>query len=453
MIAMIDLRRVYLTGCGGWGRAHSHLCRSPPVQRWRFPRFVSPIAALMLLLALVACMRGPMVAAPAGPPQPPVTGPGGPPPGGPPPPGAGGPVKVAVLLPLSGANAELGKAMLEAAQMALFTTGNDRLTLVPRDTTGTPDGAAGAARAALADGAQLILGPLLAAEVDAVKPVAGEAKINVIAFSTATQLAGDNVFLMGFLPRQEVVREAAFARESGLSRFAVLAPNSEYGRLMTDALRETASQAGATVVKAETFDSRSSDVGPAIQRLAGNTASAAPGTSPEPDAAPAPGPTQRVSFDALLLPEGGDQLKQIARRLKTAGIASPQVRLLGSGLWDDASVSSEPALVGGWFAASPPDARREFQSRFQSTYGHAPPRLASLAFDAAALAAVLAKAGGPAPFSHDAILNPSGFTGVDGLFRFTPQGLVQRGLAVLEVQPQGPVVVSPAPRDFRDLVY
>ena len=423
------------------------------MQRWRFPRFVSPIAALMLLLALVACMRGPMVAAPAGPPQPPVTGPGGPPPGGPPPPGAGGPVKVAVLLPLSGANAELGKAMLEAAQMALFTTGNDRLTLVPRDTTGTPDGAAGAARAALADGAQLILGPLLAAEVDAVKPVAGEAKINVIAFSTATQLAGDNVFLMGFLPRQEIVRETAFARESGVSRFAVLAPNSEYGRLMTDALRETASQAGATVVKAESFDPRSGDASPAIQRLAGNTASAAPGTSPEPDAAPAPGPTQRVSFDALLLPEGGDQLKQIARRLKTAGIGSPQVRLLGSGLWDDASVSSEPALVGGWFAASPPDARREFQSRFQSTYGHAPPRLASLAFDAAALAAVLAKAGGPAPFSHDAILNPSGFTGVDGLFRFTPQGLVQRGLAVLEVQPQGPVVVSPAPRDFRDLVY
>ena len=423
------------------------------MQRWRFPRFVSPIAALMLLLALVACMRGPMVAAPAGPPQPPVTGPGGPPPGGPPPPGAGGPVKVAVLLPLSGANAELGKAMLEAAQMALFTTGNDRLTLVPRDTTGTPDGAAGAARAALADGAQLILGPLLAAEVDAVKPVAGEAKINVIAFSTATQLAGDNVFLMGFLPRQEVVRETAFARESGVSRFAVLAPNSEYGRLMTDALRETAGQAGGTVVKAESFDPRSGDASPAIQRLAGNTASAAPGTSPEPDAAPAPGPTQRVSFDALLLPEGGDQLKQIARRLKTAGIGSPQVRLLGSGLWDDTSVSSEPALVGGWFAASPPDARREFQSRFQSTYGHAPPRLASLAFDAAALAAVLAKAGGPAPFSHDAILNPSGFTGVDGLFRFTPQGLVQRGLAVLEVQPQGPVVVSPAPRDFRDLVY
>src|SRR5437764_1227957 len=99
----------------------------------------------------------------------------------------------------SGAHPDLGKAMLEAAQLALFTTGNDRLTLVPRDTSGTPDGAANAARSALADGAQLILGPLLADEVDTVKPVAGETNVNVIAFSTATQLAGGNVFLMGFL--------------------------------------------------------------------------------------------------------------------------------------------------------------------------------------------------------------------------------------------------------------
>jgi len=419
------------------------------VQRWRFSRFASPIAALVLLLVLAGCARGPIVPAPAGPSQPPLAGPGGPPPG--PSRSAGGPVKVAVLLPLSGANAELGKAMLEAAQLALFTTGNDRLTLVPRDTSGTPDGAAGAARAALAEGAQLILGPLLAAEVDAVKPVAAEGKVNVIAFSTATQLAGDNVFLMGFLPRQEVVREVAFARESGVSRFAVLAPSSEYGRLMTDALRESAGLAGATVVKADSFDPRSGDVGPAIQRLAGKSASAAPDALP--DAEPSSAPPSGANFDGLLLPEGGDQLKQIARRLKTAGIGTPKVHLLGSGLWDDPSISSEPALVGGWFAASPPDARREFQNRFQSTYGHPPPRLASLAFDAAALAAALAKAGGPAPFSHDAILNPSGFTGVDGLFRFAPNGLVQRGLAVLEVQPQGAVVVSPAPRDFRDFVY
>jgi branched-chain amino acid transport system substrate-binding protein len=414
---------------------------------WLVLRFASILIAFALPLALAACGGGRMVAAPVGSPQSPFTAAKPPPPTVEPPPGAG-PVKVALLLPLSGANADLGKAMLEAAQLALFTTAADRLTLVPRDTAGTAEGATNAAKSAVSDGAQLILGPLLAAEVEAVKPVAASAKVNIIAFSTATQLAGGNVFLIGFLPRQEVVREVSFARERGLSRFAALAPNSQYGHLMTDALREAASASGGSVAKVEYLDPRGADPAASIKRLL----SSGP---PAPGAASAlpPGPPASGAFDALLVPEGGVRLKQIAHQLKEAGLDTAQVRLLGSGLWDDRAIGGEPALDGGWFAASPPEQRHEFESRFQATYGHTAPRLASLAFDAAALAAVLGKSGGSEPISQDAILNPSGFTGVDGLFRFTPQGLVQRGLAVLEVEPQGNRVVSPAPQNFQDFSY
>jgi len=401
--------------------------------------------AFALLLGLTACGGGRMVAAPVGAPQSPSAGPKPAPPAKPGPsnPPAGGPVKVALLVPLSGANADLGKAMLEAAQLALFNTDSERLTLVPRDTSGTAEGAASAAKSAIADGAQLILGPLLAAEVEAVKPIARDAKINVIAFSTATQLAGGNVFLMGFQPRQEVVREVSFAREKGLSRFAALAPNSQYGHLMTDSLRDAVTTGGGSVAKIEYLDPRAADPSASIKRLLG-------GAPPAPGAASTP-PPANAAFDALLLPEGGAQLKQIARQLKEAGLDPARVRLLGSGLWDDPSIGGENALDGSWFAASPPEPRREFESRFQATYGHPAPRLASLAFDAAALAAVLGKSG--EPFSQEAILNPSGFTGVDGLFRFTSQGLVQRGLAVIEIEAQGKVVVSPAPQNFQDFSY
>ncbi len=387
-----------------------------------------------------------MVPAPVGPPQSPYAGPRTalPPPNPGAPPQTGGPVKVALLVPLSGANADLGKAMLEAAQLALFTTAGEQLTLIPRDTAGS-DGAAGAARSALSEGASLIIGPLLAAEVEAVKPVAQGAKVNVIAFSTATTLAGGNVFLMGFLPKQEVSREVAFARDRGLSRLAALVPNSQYGQVMTEALREAASASGSTVVKVERLDPRAGDAAAAVKRLLGTSSAGASGAGASSAA--------NASFDVLLLPEGGAQLKQIARQLKDAGIDRAQVRLLGSGLWDDASIGGEPALYGGWFASSPPEPRREFDSRFQKTYGHPAPRLASLAFDAAALAAALARQGGAEPFSHDAILNPNGFTGVDGLFRFTSQGLVQRGLAVFEVTPNGNEVVGPAPQNFQDFSY
>lgn len=408
--------------------------------RWCFPRFFSPVAALALLGALVGCGAPPP--RPAPPPQPPYAGPQ---------PTATAPkatvtphgdgVKVAILLPLSGPNSDLGKAMLEAAQLALFTVGGEKLTLIPRDTTGTVAGAADAARAVIADGARLILGPLIADEVDAVKPVARDANINVISFSTKTEVAGGNVFLMGFLPRQEVLREVSFARDQGVTRFAGLAPNTPYGHLMGDALKDIAG-GGGSAAKIEYFDPRAADVTAAIKRLIGPAGGAQDGAQ-----------ANRPAFDALLLPVGGEALKQIARQLKTAGIDPAQTHLLGSGLWDDPSITSEPALAGGWFAASPPEARRDFESRYQGAYGHAPPRLASLGFDAAALAAVLAKNGGPDPFSQAAIQNPNGFTGVDGLFRFGGDGLVQRGLAVLEVQPGGDKVVSPAPRSFQNLGF
>ena len=413
-------------------------------------RFASPFAALAM--AALACCAPAMVPAPIARPQPPYYGYGRVPPPRPPGPpspttaAALGPAKVALLVPLSGANAELGQALLDAAQLALFESGGDRLILVPRDTGGNAAGAAGAARAVIGDGARLILGPLLAPEVEAVKPITQEAHLNVIAFSTVTSLSGGNTYLMGFLPRQEVAREVGYARERGLARFAALAPNSPYGHLMADALREVASGSGASVTKVEFFDPRAGDVSPAIQRLL-------PGGGAEGSAEPPPVSPPAVSFDALLLPVGGASLKQIAAQVRAAGGTAKPVQLLGSGLWDTPDTGGDPALVGGWFASALPEARQDFERRFNATYGHNPPRLASLGYDAAALAAVLARSQAGEPFSQQAILNPSGFTGVDGLFRFAPNGLVQRGLAVLEVVPQGTTVVSPAPQSFQDLGY
>ncbi len=411
-----------------------------------FARFASP--ALVLALGALAACAPPMVPAPLSARQPPYerqptpASPGAPAPAAPA--AEAGPAKVALLVPLSGANAELGQAMLDAAQLALFEAPDDRLTLLPRDTGGNAEGAAKAARAVVADGARLILGPLLAAEVEAVKPLARDAHLNVIAFSTVTELAGGNTFLMGFLPRQEVAREVGQARERGLIRFAALAPNSPYGHLMADALRDVASASGGTVARVEFYDPRAADTAPAVRRLMpGGAASAVP------DAAAPAAP----SFDALLLPEGGATLKQIARQVREAGIETKPVQLIGSGLWDVPDLGSEPALIGGWFAAAPPEARRVFEQHFRTVYGHDPPRLASLGYDAAAFAGALSRGAGGEPFSQQAILNPSGFRGVDGLFRFAPSGLVQRGLAVIEVAPQGDVVISPAPQTFQDLGY
>ncbi len=314
------------------------------------------------------------------------------------PPGAaaspsGAQVQVALLLPLSGPSAGIGRAMLDAAQLALFDIADEHFTLLPRDTEGTPEGASRAASAAIAGGAELILGPLLAAEVEAVKPVARQANVNIIAFSTAGQLAGDGTFLLSFPPRQSVDRVTAFAHERGATRFAALAPNTPYGQLVVGELRDATAAVGASLVQAEFYEPGATDFRPVVRRLASfDERKAALGRERQQlqtagDEASRQA-LQRLAaretsgdtgFDAVLLPDGGGQLKAVASLLPYFDIDPAKVRRLGTGLWDEPGLGTEPALIGGWFAAPAPAARSDFEKRFRALYNLLPASTASSA--------------------------------------------------------------------------
>lgn len=370
----------------------------------------------------------PAAAAPAQPGQPGAPAATQPPPlATPVPPAPSGPPRVGLLLPLSGPAAALGQAMLNAAQMALFDQPDSGITLLPRDTQGSADGAVAAARDVIQQGAQVIIGPLLAAEVEAVKPIAAGANVPVLAFSNSTAVAGGGVFLLGFQPAQEITRVVQYAMSKGHTRFAVLAPDSAYGNLAIDALKTAVGANGsASVVRVATYDPTTTDLAPIVRDFA-----------------------QGLDCDALLLPEGGARLRLLAPLLPYDGIDPDTVKYLGTGLWDEPGLGTEPALAGGWYAAPAPAARAQFVSRYQALYGGTPPRLATLPYDAVSLVVTLVHGGGG--LSTAALANPNGFAGVDGIFRLLPSGVTQRGLAVLEVGRGEPTVVDPAPTDFRTL--
>ncbi|MER2635765.1 MAG: penicillin-binding protein activator, partial [Rhizobiaceae bacterium] len=153
-------------------------------------------------------------------------------------------------------------------------------------------------------------------------------------------------------------------------------------------------------------------------------------------------------FDALLLAEGGAQLRAMAAAATVAGVGPPAVQLLGTGKWDEPGVGTEPALVGAWFAGPPPSGRDEFESRFKRVFGQAAPRLATLAYDATALAAVLGRGAQAQPFSEAALTDPNGFFGRDGLFRLNADGTAERRLAILRVERTGVAVIDEPPRSF-----
>src|SRR4029453_15881168 len=374
-------------------------------------------AALASILLLAACSGNlPDLSPPPPPPSQPGT------------PIGEGKVKAGLILPLSasGNAAVAAQSMRNAAEMALAEFNNPDLQLLVKNNGGNAPGPQQAAQRALDEGAEIILGPLFALTVSPVGRAARGRGVPVIAFSTDTNVAARGAFLLSFLPETDVDRIIGYAANQGRRSFAALVPDNAYGSVAEAAFKQAVARGGGRVVALERYPLDKAQ----MQGPVRNVAQAASGA------------------DAIFIPDGADAVSMVVQALTANGIDTKRVQLLGTGLWEDAQIFSNPQLDGAWYAGPDSTGFRNFSGPSRTRYGKDPVRTASLAYDAVALVAALVKTQGKQRFSDDVLTNSSGFTGIDGLFRFRPDGTNQRGLAVMRVSPTGGQIISPPPKGF-----
>lgn len=344
--------------------------------------------------------------------------------------------KVAVLLPLTGTAqaAAVAKGMKQAAELALFELNNPGFQMVVKDTTGTPEGAEAAATLAASEGAELIIGPLFARSVTSVAKIARQAQLPVMAFSNDRNVAGNGVYLMSFMADEEVDRIVSFATSRGKRSFAALVPENPYGELMAAAFRSAVASNGGSIAAMEKYPLNSNGMLEPSQRLFTRVNEASDRGAP---------------VDAVFLPGGPDTLPNLAPLIEYANPGSTPIKLLGSGGWDYPNLGRNKNFIGSWYPAPDPRGWRAFSEKFARTFGSAPPRIATLAYDAVTVAIKLASAH-PVGSRYTAqnLTRPTGFVGVDGAFRFKSDGTAEHKLAILEVQQFDASLVDPAGTSF-----
>ncbi len=339
-----------------------------------------------------------------------------------------GQVKVGLILPLSASgNAGLAaQSMRNAAELALSEFNNPNLQLLVKDDGGTAPGAQQAAQQAIGEGAEIILGPLFAHSVGAAAQIARARGVPLIAFSTDANVAANGVYLLSFLPESDVDRVVDYATSNGKRSFAALLPDNAYGSVVDAEFRQAVARKGGRVVGLEHYPADRQQIQEPVRRVAEAARQA----------------------DSIFIPDTADAVTSVVQGLAAGGLDRKRVQLIGTGLWDDPKIFADASLQGAWFAAPDPAGYRAFAGRYRAKFGQDPVRTATLAYDAVSLVAALVKTQGAQRFAPEILTNPSGFSGVDGIFRFRADGTNQRGLAVLRVAPAGPQVVSPAPRAF-----
>jgi branched-chain amino acid transport system substrate-binding protein len=329
--------------------------------------------------------------------------------------------RIALLVPLSGENAAVGRSIANATTMALLDTNADNLRITTYDTA---LGAGSQAARAIADGNKLILGPLLREDVAPVASRARPASVPLITFSNDNSVAARDVFVIGHTPEQSVGRTVAYARAQGARTFAALIPDGDYGVRAGQSFTQAVAQAGGTVVATERFDRGNTSIVSAAERL-----------------------KARGGYDAVLLAEGVRLSAMAGERLRDGA----QPRLMGTELWSgEAALAGTVALRGAWFSAVSDDRYRQFLQSYQARFGEQPHRIATLGYDAVLLTLRVARDWRPGrDFPTAQLLSvPGGFLGIDGPFRFSSNGLAERAMEVRQVGNGAISVVDPAPTRF-----
>ncbi|PHR15327.1 MAG: penicillin-binding protein activator [Sphingopyxis sp.] len=330
--------------------------------------------------------------------------------------------RIALLVPLSGQNAGIGQSLANATTMALLDTKAENIRMTSYDTA---RGASVAAQNAIRDGNKLIIGPLLSDNVVAVATIARPAGVPILSFSNDSGVAGNNVYILGHVPSQSISRVVDYAKSKGMTRFAALVPNGVYGQRASSTLLREVKDIGGTVVSIQPFTRDSQSIEAATKKL-----------------------SQNGEFDAILLADNGDMAIKAAPYIRKN--ASATAKILGTDLWNTSSnLAGAPSMRGAWFASVSDSLYKQYADKYRARYGTPPFRLSSLGYDSVLLTVKVArnwKVGSPFPINQ--LIDKGGFIGLDGVFRFKPDGVAERALEVQEIRNGSFAVIDPAPRGF-----
>ncbi|QDL93498.1 penicillin-binding protein activator [Paroceanicella profunda] len=343
-----------------------------------------------------------------------------------------GPVTVALLVPTGSADPErnaIGQGLVNAAQMAKADLSGTPIDLRVYETGGDATRARSAAERAVSEGASVIVGPLFGASAQAVGPVAARAGLKVLTFSTTPSVAGGNVWLLGQTADTEADRMLSYVSSTGRRSVSVFSPDTPTGQAAATAVRAAAGRHNLQLVQSSSYPRSFRGIQDQAKVFAGG-----------------------MTADTLVLPDGGQGLASLAAFLAFYGVNPQETKFVGLGQWNSPSTAREASLKGGWFVAPDPDLFNTFATRYQSLYGAPPSPVTSLAYDGIAAVGTLIRdaraAQDPNAFSAEKITDPNGFIGVTGVFRLRSDGMIDRALAVMEVDENGFRVIDPAPRSF-----
>ena len=367
-------------------------------------------------------------------------------------------LRVALLVPLSGPIKPVGESILNVAQMSMFDNKKSNMILRVYDTNGTTFGAVKAMKEAIKNGVDVVAGPLFMSETKAIQSLAKNNGILVFSLSNEQELLNyDNVFVTGSIVEQEIQTLITYMMENDTYNYVALMPNTSFGATLNKVLREIITGKDGLLIKIDFYEHNDKNLMKKInelisfyeipktlydnfekkkleQKLSGSKEELEFKVSDE----------EKIYPHSIFIAEGGKNAEQIANLLFVLQKGDKKIQLIGTTKLDgDDNMLFNPYLNGTIFVGANPKKYKKFSKNYYEMYRSKPIKITSMVYDLInILDLVYDRVDNIYIPNKINLLNPYGFDGIDGRFRFLPNGLVERKLHVLQFKDGEKIVLD-----------
>ncbi len=371
--------------------------------------------------------------------------------------------QIALFLPLSGKNKELGSQLVNSAVLSLFHNDqNNNIELFLVDSKDTAEEAKKSFEKIISKNIKIVIGPVFGQLTEAVEKDARSNGIALISLSNNHELleranGNGGIFVSGFMLETQIDTLVNFAMKKAKLNFALIAPNNQYGLTVASILKETVENRDATFIVSELYKPNGSDLEQAVERVVNSfkvSSRLAEGGGNKPKKDTLIRESDKSYPQVIMIPETGKNLSKIISLIKKFNKDERNIQIITTNQIDETYSLNDSNLSGTWFASPDSEKFHQFEKLYYQSYNKFPPRISSIVYDlvAASTRVVDNKKDQTALTIKDFInykpIPSNGFLGIDGAFRFLPNGLVQRHLSVLQVENGRFLVVEQAAEEF-----
>ena len=332
--------------------------------------------------------------------------------------------KIGLLVPLTGQFSYLGNTISAGSELAFFKMRNPNVELLYFD-TGGGDKTVDAAKDAISNNVDVVIGPLFSESVSEVKPFLKSSNIPILSFSNNIDVAEPGVWVLGYLPEQQISQLVDFAVARGKQNFGILSSNSQLGVKITNAAINQLDEYG---LSARTVFKLNNIAQIEQEELLRQIKIFTKYVDTSKDRLTLPPP----AFDTVIIAGDTDFILQVAPILSYYDLGPDRALFIGIDKWNKPKLINEPSLQNALLTLPKMPAEEKFNKVWRAEFSFDSNDLAKIAFDATALVIATAKINSSVSLSDELISQP-GFIGFSGQFKMSSSGLTERVFEIKEI--------------------